>query len=194
MDISLLEKSRLRLQQECDQQRTPAERNRLGQFATPFALAREIVSLSLDLLAKDQPVRFLDPAFGTGSFHSALMQVCRHGVASARGFEIDPHYGQPASCLWMGTGLQLEIADFTATVPEEPCASLLICNPPYVRHHHLSSEDKQRLREISERTGFKPSGLAGLYCYFILLAHRWLLPGAVSAWLVPSEFMDVNYG
>ena len=42
--------------------------------------------------------------------------------------------------------------------------------------------------------GFQVSGLAGLYCYFMLLAHECLAPDAVSAWLVPSEFMDVNYG
>ncbi len=38
------------------------------------------------------------------------------------------------------------------------------------------------------------SGLAGLYCYFLLLADAWLEDGAISAWLIPSEFMDVNYG
>ena len=38
------------------------------------------------------------------------------------------------------------------------------------------------------------SGLAGLYCHFILLANKWLASNAICGWLVPSEFMDVNYG
>ena len=38
------------------------------------------------------------------------------------------------------------------------------------------------------------SGLAGLYCYFLALAHGWMASGGVAGWLVPSEFMDVNYG
>ena len=38
------------------------------------------------------------------------------------------------------------------------------------------------------------SGLSGLYCYFLLIAHAWLADGALAAWLIPSEFMDVNYG
>jgi adenine-specific DNA-methyltransferase len=195
MDISLLEKSRLQLQQERDLQRTSAERNRLGQFATPFPLAREIVAVAVALLPAETPqVRFLDPAFGTGAFYSAVQDVCNYKMSSARGFEIDPHYGVPASRLWSGTGLHLELTDFTLTTPAEPCINLLVCNPPYVRHHHLSAEDKQRLRAATGQMDLKPSGLAGLYCYFMLLAHRWLLPGAVSAWLVPSEFMDVNYG
>jgi len=40
----------------------------------------------------------------------------------------------------------------------------------------------------------KLSGLAGLYGRFIGLSHAWLAPDAISCWLVPSEFMDVNYG
>ena len=40
----------------------------------------------------------------------------------------------------------------------------------------------------------KISGLAGLYCYFIALSHGWLKADGVASWLIPSEFMDVNYG
>jgi adenine-specific DNA-methyltransferase len=38
------------------------------------------------------------------------------------------------------------------------------------------------------------SGLSGLYCYFMALAHGWMAEGGVAGWLIPSEFMDVNYG
>jgi len=37
-------------------------------------------------------------------------------------------------------------------------------------------------------------GLAGLYVYFVLLATAWMADGGYAAWLIPSEFMDVNYG
>jgi len=36
--------------------------------------------------------------------------------------------------------------------------------------------------------------MAGLYCHFMLQAHVWMEPRGIGAWLVPSEFMDVNYG
>ena len=32
------------------------------------------------------------------------------------------------------------------------------------------------------------------YCYFMLLADAWMSDDSTSAWLIPSEFMDVNYG
>lgn len=54
---------------------------------------------------------------------------------------------------------------------------------------------KERLyNRTKSETGYELSGLAGLYCYFILLSHKWLAPGAICGWLIPSEFMDVNYG
>jgi hypothetical protein len=47
---------------------------------------------------------------------------------------------------------------------------------------------------VRERLGIQISGLAGLYCYFRLLADAWLEQDGLGVWLIPSEFMDVNYG
>jgi hypothetical protein len=85
-------------------------------------------------------------------------------------------------------------ADFTQQ-KAEPRFNLLICNPPYVRHHHMAVEQKLRLQADTEAAcGVRMAGLGGLYCYFLGLAHAWLAPDAVCGWLIPSEFMDVNYG
>jgi hypothetical protein len=43
-------------------------------------------------------------------------------------------------------------------------------------------------------TGVEVNGLAGLYVYFLLLATAWMENDGYAAWLIPSEFMDVNYG
>ena len=76
-----------------------------------------------------------------------------------------------------------------------PRFNLIICNPPYVRHHHLGNGDKSRLQiHTLQASGMKISGLAGLYCYFLGLSHAWMTDGGVAGWLIPSEFMDVNYG
>jgi hypothetical protein len=42
--------------------------------------------------------------------------------------------------------------------------------------------------------GLELSGLASLYCYFVLLADRWLSSDGVAVWIIPAEFLDVNYG
>ena len=194
-----IEAERLRRQAGLDAAASPAERNRLGQFATPPPLARQIASAALEHLPAGEPIRFLEPSLGTGAFYSALLDVGgRHALAAADGIEADPAIARIARDLWAERGLSVRVADFTAEPPpasRDACCNLLLANPPYVRHHHLRGSDKSRIRDAAERaSGVRLSGLAGLYCYFILLAHRWLAPGAVSAWLVPSEFFDVNYG
>lgn len=197
--ISDVEALRLETQVRLDAAKTQEERNRLGQFATPTPLATDILTCAREMLPESQAVRFLDPAFGTGSFYAALRRVfSANRIATATGFEIDPHYGAEAQRLWRGTGLNLKAADFTRVPPpedEHEKYNLVICNPPYVRHHHIPLEEKRRLLELTRQSsGIQLNGLAGLYCYFMLLCHQWMAEGGLAGWLIPSEFMDVNYG
>ncbi len=191
--------SRLALQGRLDSAKTRAERNRLGQFATVTELAEEVVRCAAYMLPPRSGVRFLDPAIGTGAFYSALLRaVPKQRIESAVGYEIDGHYGKESEALWGGTGLRVRIEDFTRAMPPNgggEKANLVVCNPPYVRHHHIGAEEKLRLRAVAERAaGVRLSGLAGLYCYFLCLVHPWMSKGGVAAWLIPSEWMDVNYG
>ena len=194
-DIDELERDRLALQAQLDGGKEKADRNRLGQFATPTALANDVLGYAKTLLPAGAAVRFLDPAIGTGSFYSALLKTFPpERISEAQGFEIDPYYGSPAAQLWDSTELSLTLTDFTQQEPD-PRFNLLICNPPYVRHHHIPSGEKARLQlRTMQACETRIGGLAGLYCYFLGLSHAWLAPGAVSGWLIPSEFMDVNYG
>lgn len=178
---------------------TEAERNRLGQFATPPKLASEIVSYAVSLLSPRLKIRFLEPGFGTGPFYSALLQqVPVSRIEAAMGYEIDPHYGNPAKALWEGTRLRLSVADFTKAKPpmtEAAKYNLVVCNPPYVRHHYLSQTQKRELQAAVVRAlNFAMNGLSGLYTYFMVLSQAWMAKGGVGAWLIPGEFMDVNYG
>src|SRR6267378_158444 len=174
--IDVIESSRLKAQKHLDSSKTQAERNKLGQFATPGALATDILAYARKILPADLKIRFLDPAFGTGSFYSALLKTFpRSRIASAAGYEIDKQFAERAAELWRNEHLELTNADFTKQVAppsDRDRANLLICNPPYVRHHHLSNDDKNRLKMSARLSaGITLSGLAGLYCYFICLAH-----------------------
>lgn len=188
------------LQSSLDEARSAAERNRLGQFATPNALAMEIAEYVSSLLQPHAAdLRFADPAIGTGSFFSAAVQVFgAERLTRAYGVELDPRFCTAARDLWAAHGLEVVEGDFTRIVGASRCPpspTLILANPPYVRHHHLSREDKERLRALcAEQTRVKVNGLAGLYVYFLLLATAWMEEGGYAAWLIPSEFMDVNYG
>jgi hypothetical protein len=194
--MSVRERARLKVQEELDSQKTAVERNRWGQFATPPSLAAEIVDYTARLagsLPADGSV--LEPSCGTGSFLTALSECPQTSGLNRVGVELDPLFVDAAKQLWRGDAVIVN-ADFLRWV-EEPgiLFDLLVANPPYVRHHHVDASKKARYGTLAARvSGQRPSGLSGLYVYFMLTAAARLKPGAVASWLVPAEFMSVNYG
>ena len=97
----------------------------------------------------------MDTAIGTGSFYSALLHVFPiTRINAAVGYEIDPHYDRFAARLWGETKLDIRLEDFTQA--EAPGIAekfnLLVCSPPYERHHHIASGEKQRLQLCTQNT------------------------------------------
>ncbi|MCX5724247.1 MAG: N-6 DNA methylase [Nitrospirae bacterium] len=188
------------IQVEIDARKSAAERNRLGQFATPHELAVEIARYVASLRGQRRAgICFADPSIGSGSFFSAALAVFgAKQIERAVGVELDRAFCEAARELWSEAGLDVVHGDFTRLVasglhPSSP--NVILANPPYVRHHHLERENKERLQRLTfKMTGVEVSGLAGLYVYFLLLATAWMQDGGIAAWLIPSEFMDVNYG
>ena len=197
---NLIESRRQAIQVEIDMRKSAAERNRLGQFATPNAFAVEIARYVQSVLGRTKgSIRFADPSIGSGSFFSAALAVFgSKRISSAIGVELDPAFADAARNLWAHAGLEVVRGDFTRVVATGSCPlapNVILANPPYVRHHHMNREDKERLQSLTfTMTGVEVNGLAGLYVYFLLLATAWMEDGGIAAWLIPSEFMDVNYG
>lgn len=193
-----IEAQRQIIQRELDSQKTREQRNIQGQFSTPITLANDILKYASKLIPKREKIRFLDPAFGTGSFFSALNNVFPLArIEAAKGYEIDKHYGNPARELWSKSILDYQLTDFTKAAPpmvDDQKFNLIICNPPYVRHHFINGQKERLQAKALSAASMKLNGLAGLYCYFIALSHRWMKSNGIAGWLIPSEFMDVNYG
>lgn len=199
MAIDATEATRLAIQGRLDAAKTQAERNKLGQFATPTDLATDVLTCARTLMPQGIPIRFLDPAIGTGSFYSALLRVFPPDeIEDALGFEVDSDVVREARRLWQQSPLRIKHGDFTQAAPpvdNSKKANLLICNPPYVRHHHLSQSEKARLHGTTKLLSrVSLSGLTGLYGYFLCMSIAWMAKDGLSGWLIPSEFMDVNYG
>lgn len=189
-----IEEQRLLQQVALDAKKNQLERNKLGQFATPTELADQVASRMRQLWVSSAPVRFLEPAVGTGSFYSAFLRAFEdREIDCAAGYEIDPMFAAAAVDLWSSHGLEVIEGDFTE-VKSARRFNLVLTNPPYVRHHHLNGKKDRLVAAAEEKLGHRVSALSGLYVYFMVLAHSWLEEGALSAWLIPSEFMDVNYG
>lgn len=174
--------------------RSKDQLNKEGQFPTPLDLATEITKYTLTFLENDSEVRFLEPALGVGSLYSSLRQSTNKVIKKAIGVEKDEKLSGYASDLWKKDILKVINKDFTQWQDDEKF-NLVITNPPYVRHHHFPAHFKKELQlRVLSDTGINVSGYAGLYVYFMLLTHKFLEKGAVSSWLIPAEFMSVNYG
>lgn len=199
IDATIYRNKRLKLQSELDLKKSALDRNRLGQFATPSSLADSVVKLGISGLPSKAAISFMDPAFGLGSFYDSLLTECgKHSISRSFGIEIDDHYFNPSKALWQESALNLIKADFTQLSPpndDEDKFNLLICNPPYVRHHHMELAEKTRLsQKVFDIHSIHTSKLMGLYGYFLLLSHQWMKNDGIAVWLIPTEFMDVNYG
>jgi len=74
-------------------------------------------------------------------------------------------------------------------------ADIVLANPPYVRHRHMSLEEKTRLQSLSRTYsgGIQCNKMAGLHCYFMLMMHAHMKPNAIAAWIIPGEFIAVSY-
>lgn len=194
-DHHTIEAHRQTEQVRLDSLKSAAERNKWGQFATPFELALRLARYAHQVQGQ-RSIRFLDPAIGTGAFFSALSRtVPAKAIEAAAGVELDPPFAEVAEKLWSTHGLQVIRGDFTKQKPPKQPFNLVLTNPPYVRHHHLDGSEKDRLKaQLAHSLHLEISGLAGLYCYFLLLCHDWMEEQGLALWLIPSEFMDVNYG
>jgi len=194
MTLKEKELQRLELQAAIDAGKTLEDRRRMGQFATPGALASAIVRETVPYLKGRGRLTALEPSMGTGAFVSAMLSELGSRMGRIRACEFDADFYAAAMKLWGNFKCGIQKGDFTAVEPER-VADVVFANPPYVRHHALGAERKRNLQSlVLRRVGLRISGLAGLYCHFLLLSRAWMKDGAVGVWLIPSEWMSVNYG
>src|SRR5437764_15328240 len=112
LSLDRQETQRLAIQRQLDAARTPAERNKRGQFATPPTLAVDIFAYARTLLPPGVRVRFLDPALGTGSFLSALFRTFPiEQISTVVVYRIDSDYAARTLEGQQATPIHLHLAD-----------------------------------------------------------------------------------
>lgn len=172
----------------------PTARRPLGQTYTPDAIVEAMMTW-----AKAQPVpsRVVDPGAGSGRY---LMAAARaFPGATVLGSDIDPMATLMLRANIAAAGLsdrtQVILGDYRRlALPQIAGPTLFIGNPPYVRHHQISSEWKRWLLSTAKKRGHVASGLAGLHVHFFLATAEHGRPGDYGAFITSAEWLDVNYG
>jgi hypothetical protein len=164
-----------------------------GQFWTPDWIAEAMVDYVLD----DKGGSLFDPAVGAGAFFRAAKTVAKEkGLPIIlSGMDIDPTALEQA----IGQGLThddlagVKIGDFVFQPPHEK-HSAIVANPPYIRHHRLSTETKEFLKRLSLHTvGKILDGRAGLHVYFLIRALTLLNEDGRLAFIMPADTCEGKF-
>ena len=173
--------------------RSAETRRESGATYTPGAIVQTMVEWAK---AYDKPERIVDPGSGSGRF---LMSAgAAFPAAELVGVNIDPLAALIARANLAVSGLagraRIVLSDYRRFEHSGNGKTLYIGNPPYVRHHEISTKWKDWLFNEAEKLGFSASKLAGLHVYFFLATARQAKPGDFGAFITAAEWMDVNYG
>lgn len=162
-------------------------RKKYAQFFTPFQLA----SLMADWLLGNQNLRtVLEPAFGLGVFSRALLS--KKSELSIKGFDVDEGIFAEAKCVFNEIPqVDILLEDYMFNDWKNRYDGI-ICNPPYFKFHDY--DNKTILNEIENRLKIKLNGFTNLYTLFLLKSIYQLNPNGRLAYIIPSEFLNSDYG
>ena len=152
-----------------------------GQFWTPDWVAEAMVAY----VAQDTDLIF-DPGVGKGAFYTALRKIAPQ--KKFFGTDIDPEVIAEAQNEGIfDKNAELEVRDFILNPPQK-LFKAIVANPPYIRHHRLSPEQKNHFRKISLiNLGDTLDGRAGLHIYFLIQALGLLEKGGRLAFIMPAD-------
>ena len=161
-----------------------------GQFWTPGWVAEAMVAY----VAGGNSDHIFDPAVGEGAFFQAAKTLAYQTGRPLRllGTEIDPDVLERARLNGLsGDDLaHVDITDFVLDPPIGPFMAV-VANPPYIRHHRLSSSTKEELKKFcKDAIGTPLDGRMGLHVYFLIRALKLLDADGRLSFIVPSDICE----
>lgn len=166
---------------------TKEHRKQFAQFFTPRHIAEFMVDW---LMGCDRLNSILEPAFGLGIFTRTLMK--KQNSATITGYEIDNIILNEAKDLFHGNNrLEIRHQDYIYSNWSDKYDGI-ICNPPYFKfqdYNNLGTTEEMKKHLKQDFSGF-----TNLYAYFLVKSVSQLTEGGRCAYIIPSEFMNSDYG
>jgi len=154
-----------------------------GQFWTPDWVAKAMISYVV------QPSEtILDLGVGAGAFYDALLTNYKDAKEyNYLGIDIDNILLENLNNRKISPKHVFKKRDYILENISEKFGAI-ISNPPYIRHHRLSKDTKDKLASISiSILGKKIDGRAGIHVYFLLLALDNLKKNGKLAFIMPAD-------
>lgn len=162
-------------------------RKKYAQFFTP----PEIVNCMVNwLLGNPNLIHVLDPAFGLGIFSRYLLS--RKPELTITGYDIDPIiYRKAANIFNKNQQINLILGDYINSQWYTKYDGV-ICNPPYLKFHHY--DNKSIISTVNKKLNINLNFHTNLYALFLLKSINQLNKNGRCAYIIPSEFLNSDYG
>lgn len=159
-----------------------------GTYYTP----PDAIQFMMEYLKKEQQdfSNVLEPSAGDGRF-LPLLQECAEHITAIELFQekVDQMYREYGrdSC----TIVKDNFLDFSVNSSER--YSLIIGNPPYINKKLMGREDIEKANTISKEAGLRETVMQNMWLAFVVGACRLLQPGGSIFFVLPMEFLQVQY-
>lgn len=162
-------------------------RKKFAQFFTPEEVAKVMCQW---LLNNPNLSKVLEPAFGLGVFSRELL--AQKPNLKIKGFEVDKVIFDTAQDYFSeNENVALFLEDYLFNDWHNQYDGI-ICNPPYFKFHDY--ENKETLEEIKRKLHVNLSGFTNIYTLFLLKSIEQLSENGRLTYIVPSEFLNSDYG
>ena len=162
---------------------------KFAQFFTPIPL---VEIMGEWILGNNNLKNVLEPAFGLGIFSRFLLK--HKASLRIKAFEIDDLIFNEANKVFNKDeykNVNLLREDYMYNDWNNKYDGI-ICNPPYLKFHDY--DNKGVLKEIKQKLSISLNGFSNLYVLFLLKSIYQLKKGGRMAYIIPSEFLNSDYG
>jgi adenine-specific DNA-methyltransferase len=162
-------------------------RKKYAQFFTPKPIANLLCNW---LMQHNNLKTVLEPAFGLGVFSRILLN--EKPDIQIKGYDIDSKIFNEAKVHFSPfENVELYLKDYMFNDWKDKYDGI-VCNPPYFKFHDYNN--KEVLKEIEKNLEFKPNGFTNLYTLFLIKSIHQLKANGRTAFIIPSEFLNSDYG
>ncbi|MEJ6949920.1 HsdM family class I SAM-dependent methyltransferase [Natronospora cellulosivora (SeqCode)] len=163
------------------------ERKKKGQFFTPSYIAEFMV----DWIMEDykDSYNILDPALGTGIFLEKIIKKKKH--MNFHAYEKDQYLYKLSTDIFPCSD-QIKIFNDDYLINWGKKYDTIISNPPYLIYKKYNS--KKLIKYFNQKLDINLSGFSNLYILFLLKSLYELKENGRMAYIIPSDFMNADYG
>lgn len=164
------------------------KKKEFGQFFTPLEIVKFMSKYFPDNINK---LKILDPSFGLGILSYYLTNTFEN-IEYIDAFELDDDLNEFNKVLHSDLNINIFYKDYISSNWEKKY-DFIIANPPYYKHHFIKEKNEfQSIFKKMLKTNFDIT--TNIYCWFLLKSIYQLSDNGKLVYIVPSEFLNSNYG